>query len=797
MEFFLIDSGYLFCMVYRGSIETLKSANDHDHVTAITGKRRAAAVGLALTSALFFTARNLLLPAAILLASACSAIPKNDMTDGQLPASPASPASPAAAAAAPATQAAEKQATNRLIHESSPYLLQHAHNPVDWYPWGTEAFTRSRKEGKPILLSIGYSACHWCHVMAHESFEDPATAALMNKNFVCIKVDREQRPDVDDVYMNALFSITGSGGWPLTMFLTPDLKPFWGGTYFPNKELVGIPSFKSVLSRVAEEWQRDRPGVERGSDAIVAAITSAKSSAAPAAIDLSTNRTAIDTILEISDREWGGFATVPKFPPSSAIDFLMRAQTAPGIEKKRRLECSNFTTLTLDKMALGGIHDQFGGGFARYSTDQKWHVPHFEKMLYNNALLSKNYLDGYLLTKKQYWADVARDTLNFSLKELCSPDGGFYSSLDADSDGVEGKFYRYTPGDITSILGDSDGRWLSTCLNIDSSEASVPWLPDGLDAIAGPNELARAEKFKRFALLKSKVFNARKDRVHPKADTKIIAGWNALMISSLVAGYKALDDERYLVAGKKTANLILSRMIRNGQLMRLQTTGENETEAFLDDYAFTVQAFLDLAGSDPDPIWLSKAQELSDTMVNLFYDKQTGQFNYKSNRSTALVAKPKDDTDEPIPAGHSVAIMNLLRLSRLTDRHEYLEMAKKSLQVYAGSAAKQPAENSYMLSAVDFYLSPSSEIVFVVDSSKSNWKHLQQVVNHSYLPHSVILYKDVNSHFAGTVKTPLTEAHDLIDSKPAVYVCHNFTCDRPITDVEQLSALIKRLASEN
>jgi uncharacterized protein YyaL (SSP411 family) len=762
----------------------MKSANDRGHVTDTSGKRRAIAVGLALTSALFFTARNLLLPTGILLAIACSAIPKNGMTDGQLPAAPV----------------AVKHAANRLINESSPYLLQHAYNPVDWYPWGPEAFARSRKEGKPILLSIGYSACHWCHVMEHESFEDPATAALMNKNFVCIKVDREQRPDVDDVYMNALVSMTGSGGWPLTMFLTPDLKPFWGGTYFPKEELGGRPSFKSILSLVAEQWQRDRAGVERGSDATVAAITSAKSSASPEALDLSTTRTAIDTLLEISDRRWGGLGTVPKFPPSCAIDFLMRAQISPGIGRKQRLECSNFTTLTLDRMALGGIHDQFGGGFARYSTDQEWHVPHFEKMLYNNALLSKNYLDGYLLTKKQYWADVARDTLDFALRELSSPDGGFYSSLDADSDGVEGKFYRYTPSDITSILGDSDGQWLATCLHIDSSDGSVPWLLGSLDAIAGPKESAREEKFKRFAFLKSKVFNARKDRVHPRVDTKIIAGWNALMISSLVAGYKVLDDERYLEAGKKTANLILSRMVRNGQLMRIQTADKNETEAFLDDYAFTVQALLDLASSDPDPTWLSKAQELSDTMVNLFYDKQTGEFNYKSNRSIALVAKPKDETDEPIPAGHSVAIMNLLRLGRLTDRREYLETAKKSLQVYAGPAAKHPAENSYMLSAVDFYLSPSSEIVFVIDGSKSNWKHLQQVVNHSYLPHSVILYKDINNkgidrHFAGTVKTPLTEAHDLIDSKPAVYVCHNFTCDRPITDLGQLSTVIKRLAS--
>jgi len=732
-----------------------------------------------LIGALPYTTRNLLLITAIMSATACGANPQSSPIGEQ----------------SPACHARQNRTANRLINESSPYLLQHAHNPVDWYPWGAEAFDQSRTEGKPILLSIGYSACHWCHVMEHESFEDPATAALMNENFVCIKVDREQRPDVDDVYMNALASMTGDGGWPLTMFLTPNLKPFYGGTYFPPQDRFGRPSFKRVLSVVAQQWRKDRQGIERSSDAVAAALNSANAIASSSALDSSTINTAINRLLGFSDREWGGLGHEPKFPPSCALDFLMRASISPGVEKKTRSQCHNFITLTLDKMALGGIHDQIGGGFSRYSTDQEWHVPHFEKMLYNNALLSKNYLDGYLLTGKRYWADVGKDTLDFALRELSSPEGGFYSSLDADSNGAEGKFYLYTPKDITAVLGASDGRWLSNCLNVSSSDGSVPRLSDSSEALAVRNGLSSEQFSQRFALLKNKVLNARMARVHPKPDTKIIAGWNALMISSLVSGYKVLDDKRYLVAGKKTANLILSKMVRGGRLIR--TIDKRNPEAFLDDYAFTVQALLDLASTDPDPIWLSKAQDLSDTMINLFYDKQTGEFNYKGNSSLALMTKPKNDTDEPIPAGRSVAIMNLLRLGRLTDRREYLETAKRSLLVYAGSAAEYPVENSYMLSDVEFYLSPASEIVIVVDSSKSNWKQLQQVINHSYLPHSVILYKDINGYSADAQKSPLTQSRHLIADKPTVYVCRNSTCDHPITDLKQLSSKVKRLANED
>lgn len=682
-------------------------------------------------------------------------------------------------------------AANRLSGETSPYLLQHAYNPVDWYPWGKEALEKSKKEDKPILISIGYAACHWCHVMEHESFEDEDTAAIMNEDFVSIKVDREERPDLDEIYMKAVQMMTGHGGWPMTVFLTPELKPFFGGTYFPKEDRYGMPSFKRVLSSVAKAWKEQRQQVEQSSSELTNYLRQFdKAERSELEPDKSIIDSAVSSILKAFDQQWGGLGSAPKFPHTASLDLSMRYLSSPHPETdKHEKLCLEFVETTLNRMAYGGMHDQIGGGFARYSVDRMWLVPHFEKMLYDNATLSKIYLDGYLLTSRKYWADVAKQCLDFVLRELCTEDGAFYCSLDADSEGEEGKFYAWKPDEIIAVLGQQEGQWVNEVYGVTSGgnfehATSVLHLSDSPEGLAKQYGLSVEAFWDKLKPLNEKLLAAREQRVRPGRDEKVLTSWNGLMISSFVAGWRTLQDERYLQAARDAANFILSKMVVKNRLMRTWGQGKAKLNAYLDDYAFFVQALLDLAAADLNPKWLKHAIDLNQSMLEHFFDDAEGSFYYTSDDHEELLTRPKSYFDGSIPSGTSVAVFNLLRLAKLEGQGDHLNKCESIFKLYAPHFARIPDQFSNLICALDFHLSAGNEIVLFADGSQNSWLESFKTLSKFYLPNAVMLLKDIGSK--DTIKSPMLKGRKLIDDKTTVYICQNYTCQEPITDVSKL-----------
>jgi uncharacterized protein YyaL (SSP411 family) len=648
---------------------------------------------------------------------------------------------------------------NRLAQETSPYLLQHKDNPVDWYPWGEAALDRAREEDLPILLSIGYSACHWCHVMERESFEDEETARLMNESFVCIKLDREERPDLDAIYMEACQAMTGHGGWPLNVFLTPEQVPFYAGTYFPPEQRGGMPSWRQVLEAVADAWEGRRDEIRTGSGRIAQRLQGgALLQPSTEVMDPRSLDEAVQRLREAYDPAHGGFGGAPKFPPASAIEFLLRRGE------------TEMTSHTLHAMASGGMYDQVGGGFSRYSVDPYWLVPHFEKMLYDNALLARAYLHGWQVTGDELLRTVCCETLDWALREMRAPEGGFLSALDADSEGEEGRFYVWTLDELQEALGED-------------AEEAIAWFGATQNGnFEGRNILVRGSEDPPEGLgeWKRRLYEVRSRRPWPGLDDKRLTSWNALMISALGEAGAVLGRADYLDAARACAEFVL-RDLRDaeGRLLRTYKDGQAKLNAYLEDHAFLLEALLTLYESSFDPRWFAAARELAEAMVERFADEQNGGFFETSSDHEQLVARRKDLEDHPIPAGNSSAAYGLLRLAALTGEHRYESRAESVLRLLHQLAPQHPQAFAHLLQALDFHFEPTREVALVGEDVTE----LERVVRGAFRPHLVLAGGESDG-------VPLLEGRQPVDGRPAAYVCEHFACKAPVTEPAELETLL-------
>jgi len=745
-------------------------------------------------------------------------------------------------------QPANPAQTNRLAREKSPYLLQHAHNPVDWYPWGEEAFAKARRENKPIFLSIGYSTCHWCHVMADESFENEETAALMNREFVNIKVDREERPDVDRVYMTFVQATTGGGGWPMSVWLTPDLKPFVGGTYFPPEDRYGQPAFRKVLERIATAWKQDHEKIAEQGSKILEALRESQNAQPEAAakIDNQLFQTAYEQLSRSFDDKEGGFGTAPKFPRPVALNFLTRfyARDPKSESGKRALEMD---LVTLRKMAAGGMHDHLGGGFHRYSVDRYWHVPHFEKMLYDQAQLALAYLDAFQITNDPHFnplpgqgeevakrqvrvgfEEIARDILDYVARDMTSKEGGFFSAEDADSpDPVaavsdrradesgaqgaplqksEGAFYVWTENQIDAALGDNSAVF-KFHYGV-QAHGNTPEGSDPQDEFRGKNILIErhtiaetATHFKknedqvRDSLRRSreKLLSIRNQRPRPHLDDKIIAAWNGLMISAYARAAQVLDEPHYLETAIRATKFLRANLYdgKSKLLFRNYREGRSQIEGFADDYAFVIQGLLDLYEASFDIEWLKFASELQETQDRLFFDNKSGGYFSTSGQDASVVLRMKDDNDSAEPAASSVAALNLLRLAQLRDDKQLEDRAKKTIDGFAPTLSHFASAMPQILVALDYSLAKPRQIVIAGKIDNNETKGLLAEVHRHFLPNKILILAD-----GGAGQKFLSEKNEAIgamtpiDGKPAAYVCENFTCKVPVTDPKALRDLL-------
>jgi len=654
---------------------------------------------------------------------------------------------------------------NRLAQETSPYLLQHQNNPVDWYPWGEEALARARDEDRPILLSVGYSACHWCHVMERESFEDPETATYMNEHFVPVKVDREERPDVDAIYMEAVQSMTGHGGWPMTVFLDPDGVPFYGGTYFPPDEGRGMPSFRMVMEAVVDAFETKREAIrERAPEVRQRLGALGAVEPRPGAVGEAELAAAAERLLAAADRQYGGFGGAPKFPPASSLELLLaRGETAVVRE-------------TLDAMLAGGIYDQLGGGFARYAVDRVWLVPHFEKMLYDNGLLATAYLHGWQAFGEERYRRVCEETLDWMLREMRGPEGGFYSALDADSEGEEGKFYVWFPEEIRAALGEEDAAPLLEFYGVSErgnfeganilhrAQGAAAPKPPGLDA-------ARA-----------RLLAAREERIRPGLDDKRLLSWNALAISALAEAGAVLGRDDYLEAARRCAEFVWEQMRDDaGHLLRTYKDGEARLNAYLEDHAFLLEALLTLYEASLEPRWYEAAVATAEAMLDRFADPERGGFFTTSVDHQELIVRRKDVGDHPIPSGNSAAALGLLRLAALSGERRYREAAEDIFALFAKPATEHPDSFAHLLRAMDFAAARVREVALVGDDITE----LAAVVRSEYRPHLVLAAGP-----EGTEQPPLLVGRTLLDGRPAAYVCENFACQLPVADPDKLAELL-------
>jgi len=679
--------------------------------------------------------------------------------------------------------------SNALADETSPYLLQHAHNPVQWYPWCEEALERARVEDKPILLSIGYSACHWCHVMAHESFENESIARLMNENFINIKVDREERPDLDYVYQNVVQMLTGQGGWPLTVFLTPEQKPFWGGTYFPPDNRYGRPGFPAVLMAVREFYHQQREKVQQLTQEIEEALKVVTATPADGRVQLDTTTLsrAAERLLQLFDEHNGGFGRAPKFPHAKALEVFLRhfAHTGDRSYLAR-------VTHTLRKMAEGGIYDQLGGGFHRYSVDERWLVPHFEKMLYDNALLAKLLCETYQATGDNFFAQRARETLDYVLREMTHPEGGFYSSQDADSEGEEGKYFLWTPGEVFALLEDRAAAIICEHLGITGAgnfdgEKSVLHVRRSLEDIAHERRM-RVEEVEQIVNEGKKVLlAAREQRVKPLRDEKVLTDWNGLMISSFALAAQVFDDTTYRAAARRAADFVLHQLWRQGRLLHCYKDGRARFAAYLDDYAYFAQGLLDLFEVTFDRKYLLTAIDLADTMISLFWDEENQVFFFTPGDHQSLFHRPQQAADHSTPSGQSVAVFVLLRLFHFTGRDDYRAKAEAVFKTHAGSMEENPLAFASLICALDFHLSSPVEIVFVGGETAETQALLRQI-HYSYRPNKLLAGITSENAFDTELeaKVPLLQGKKALDGKTTVYLCAGFTCGPPITDPDEV-----------
>ncbi len=683
----------------------------------------------------------------------------------------------------------EHKHTNRLIQETSPYLLQHAHNPVDWYPWGEEALARAKKEDKPILLSIGYSACHWCHVMEKESFEDEAIARIMNERFINIKVDREERPDLDEIYMNAVQAMTGSGGWPMTVFLTPDLVPFHAGTYFPPEDRMGMPGFPKVLITVSNYYRTHRSEVTKVEMQMREAlhrIVEILPSENP--LDPALLSKAFHLIKEQFDPVYGGFGRAPKFPNSMLLCFLLRYWKGTGESQALQM-----VEMTLEKMANGGIYDHLGGGFHRYSVDERWLIPHFEKMLYDNALLSRTYFEAYQATRKERYLRVGEEILHYVLREMRSPMGGFYSTQDADSEGQEGKFFIWRRDEIKEVLGKERGTPFCAYYGVTprgnfEGEASVLHVAASLEKVSELYGIPVADLEELLREGRIRLFAEREKRVKPGRDEKILTSWNGLMVSGLVDGFKLTEKEEYLKGAEEAIHFILDGADPEGDLMRVFNRGRWQVKGYSEDYAFLIQALIDLYEATFEVKYLKEADGLNERMIHHFWDEKNGGFFFTRKGEEALLVRSKNPYDNAIPSANSIALSNLVRLGHLTGNESLKRKAEKILGLFYNFLSEHPTGFGQMLCGLSLFLQPV-EIGIIGSKRDSRTLSLIKEVNQAFVPNRILSLKDPQEPlergwFPFFMDKGMPEV-------PTAFVCKGFTCLPPVQSEKELRKIIR------
>jgi uncharacterized protein YyaL (SSP411 family)/aryl-alcohol dehydrogenase-like predicted oxidoreductase len=678
---------------------------------------------------------------------------------------------------------------NRLIHETSPYLLQHAYNPVDWHPWGREALALARERDRPILLSVGYSACHWCHVMERESFEDNAIAALMNEHFVCIKVDREERPDLDEIYMQATLALNhGQGGWPMTVFLTPEQEPIFAGTYFPPTDRWGRPGFASVLRRISDLWRKDPVGLRREAASLTERLKQSIKPAAPLPVGQAELDEAVAQYAEAFDARHGGFGSAPKFPPATGLSFLMqrsaRTQDAHALRMVRK---------TLDAMAAGGLYDQIGGGFARYSTDDTWLVPHFEKMLYDNALLARTYVEAYQLTGTSDYRRIATETLDYILRDMTDPSGGFYSATDADSEGVEGKFFVWTPEQIRAALpSPEDSRLFCAYYDITDEgnweHVSIPHVPRPSPDAAAALGVTVEELHTTLERTKPLVYETRRKRVPPGLDDKILTAWNGMMLGAMAEGGRAFGETRYVQGAQRAADFLLQTMIRpDGGLYRTCRAGKAHLQACLEDYAYLAEGLIDLYEAGADERYLREAVRLAERIVADFSDRDHGGFFTTAHDHETLIVRSREGPDGATPSGNAAAAAVLARLSFHCDRDDFRQAAVDAIRVYGAQIARYPRAFAKSLMVVDLLLHGPTEAALVGQAGEPVYERLARSLHSRYLPQRIMAHgnpADRSSH-------PLLQGKTMVEGRPALYLCRHYSCRAPITDPDQVAAALQ------
>ncbi|MBX4258797.1 thioredoxin domain-containing protein [Clostridium estertheticum] len=673
--------------------------------------------------------------------------------------------------------------TNKLINEKSPYLLQHAYNPVNWNPWSEEAFTLAKAEDKPIFLSIGYSTCHWCHVMEKESFENEEVAKILNRYFISIKVDREERPDVDSIYMSVCQSLTGSGGWPLTIFMTSDKKPFYAGTYFPRESMRGMPGIKDVLISIAEQWNENKDNIIESSKKIVEHIKNSDVFVKPGEMGENEIHNAYNSFENVFDDKYGGFGRSPKFPAPHNLQFLLRYWK--NYSEPKALE---IVETTLEAMYAGGIFDHIGFGFSRYSTDQKWLVPHFEKMLYDNALLAQVYIEAFEATGKKFYKEVAEKIFTYILRDMISKEGAFYSAEDADSEGIEGKYYLLTLEEVALVLGEENYKIYCEQYDITQSGnfegRNIPNLI-GKQSSTNIDEKLNLELEK----MRVKLFEYREKRIHPYKDDKILTSWNGLMIAALAYGGRVFQNKTYIIAAEKAMNFIISKMINDkGRLMARYRDGDVAHLGYLDDYAFTVHALIELYEATFNLVYLTKAIGLNENMLKLFKDENPGGLFLYGVDGEELISRPKDIYDGAMPSGNSVATLNMLRLARLTANSKLEDEAALQFKTFASKVKTIESAHAYFMTALLYSAVPGKDIIISGDENAGGTKAMIKEINSTYLPFATVVLNAGDGRL-NSINSVLADHKPLL-GKTTAYICENYTCREPITNLQEFSESI-------
>lgn len=687
---------------------------------------------------------------------------------------------------------------NKLVNEQSPYLQQHAYNPVDWFPWGEEAFEKAVEENKPIFLSIGYSTCHWCHVMEHESFEDEEVAKLMNEYFISIKVDREERPDIDNIYMSVCQLLTGRGGWPLTIIMTPDKKPFFAGTYFPKNTVMNRIGMTELIPKIVELWKNEPQKIFDSAENITSHLINTVESKSKGKLETSVLQTAYNNFSLRYDPKYGGFGSAPKFPSSHNHLFLMSYWKEAGEDK-----ALDMVKTTLTEMSKGGIYDHIGFGFHRYSTDQEWLVPHFEKMLYDQAMLVLAFTELYQITNENSYKRTAEEILSYVSRDMTSEEGGFYSAEDADSEGIEGKFYVWNENEIDEILSKKEGLIFKKVFNITSdgnfleestrskTGNNIPNVSESFEDLSGQLNIETTEVIESVNKSRQKLFAVREKRVHPLKDTKILTDWNGLMITAFTRAGRIFNNKSYIEIAENAYKFVLQKLGEtDGSLLHRYKDGESSINGFLDDYSFMIQASLELYESTFTTDYLEKAIELNAVLIDNFWDKKNFGFYFTSDSSEELLARSKDFYDGAIPSGNSIALTNLIKLGKITADSHYEDYANKLVSIFANEVKSNPNAYSQILSGFQFLTGESFEVLIVGDPDSNESEKILDKLNSLYIPNKVVLFISDGDRERLNKIAPYTSNYEKVDNKTTVYVCRNYTCSLPTNDVDEMEKLL-------